>query len=132
MKSFKQFVNEDISYREIKQLEKQLDRIFAQNNIDIVFQGHFIDRLNHERNTPKIDLDELRDMFVSFQKKYGAKIEKMTPETEAMIYDYNHRLNAPFHISWDEKNKELDLIPKTIIRKDKAMNAYGRHIFKVW
>lgn len=132
MKSFKQYLHEDISYREIKNLEKQLDKIFAQNNIDIVFQGHFIDRLNHERNDPKVNLDEIRKMFVAFQKKFGAKIEKMTPETEAMIYDYNSHLNTPFHIHWDEENKELDLIPKTIIRKDKTMNTYGRHVYKVF
>jgi hypothetical protein len=41
----------------------------------------------------------------------------MPPSAEAVIQDMRTDLNTPFVIEYDKRNKELDLVMKTILRK---------------
>ena len=62
-KDFKEFINEDISRVELKFAEKLADQWFSKYGIDIEFTKHFLDRLNDRRNNPRIEFNELVDMF---------------------------------------------------------------------
>lgn len=121
MISFKQYLAEEANFKvtvsQLKELEKVLDKLFAEINIDIEFRGHFIDRLNDPRNVEQITIRELRDLFRKEFTKYKDKFKNLKPDVEAMLKDIQSKINIPFIIKWDDRNKELDLIPKTIMRK---------------
>ena len=50
-------------------------------------------------------------------KKHGKKIPPMGPDAEAVIHDMKTDVNMPFVLKYDAKNKELDLVAKTVMRK---------------
>lgn len=121
MISFKEYIAEEASFKvtssQLKELEKVLDKLFSEINIDIEFRGHFVDRLNDPRNGEQITIRELRDLFRKEFVKYKEKFKNLKPDVEAMLKDIQSKINIPFIIKWDDRNKELDLIPKTIMRK---------------
>ena len=41
----------------------------------------------------------------------------MGPDAEAVIHDMKTDVNMPFVLKYDSKNKELDLVAKTVMRK---------------
>jgi hypothetical protein len=41
----------------------------------------------------------------------------MGPDAEAVIKDMRSDVNLPFVLNWDNNNKELDLVAKTVMRK---------------
>lgn len=131
MKGFSEFLTEEamVSRSQIVELEKVLDKLFAEINIDIVLRGHFIDRVNDNRNDPGITVREIRDLFRKEFVKYKEEFKKLKPDMEAMLKDIKTKINIPFIIKWDEKNKELDLIPKTILRKSNFLTR--NKIYKV-
>ena len=119
MISFKEYLAEEIkvSQGQLKELEKTLDKLFAAINIDIEFTKHFFDRINDARNKEQIKVREIRDLFRAEFKKYKEKFANMKDGFEALLADLQSNINIPFHIKWDSKNKELDLVAKTIMRK---------------
>lgn len=119
MKKFKEYLLEEIkiSQGQIKELEKVLDKLFAEINIDIEFTKHFFDRVNDKRNGDPIKVREIRDLFRAEFKKYKNEFQKMKPDFQALLKSLQSNINIPFIINWDEKNKELDLVVKTIMRK---------------
>ena len=119
MISFKEYLGEGlaISSGQLKELEKTLDTLFSKIDIDIEFTKHFFDRINDPRNGEQIKVREVRDLFRAEFKKYKEKFKNMKPDFEALLFDIQTNINIPFVISWDEKNKELDLVAKTIMRK---------------
>ena len=122
MKSFRQYINEEVSQADLNSLEKVLDALFAKVNIDIGFTKHFLDRVNDKRNKTPITVDELTTLFKKTFKKYGNKL-KMTrddnEDMEAILLDIQTDINIPFILSWNPKDKELELITKTVMRKKK-------------
>jgi len=123
MKKFKEYLAEEIQVTksQINELEKVLDKLFSEINIDIDFRGHFIDRINDNRNNPGITIREIRDLFRKEFVKYKEQFKNLKPDVEAMLKDIQSKINIPFIVKWDDKNKELDLIPKTIMRKANFM-----------
>ena len=123
MKKFREFLFEEIrvTQAQLNELEKTLDKLFSEINIDINFRGHFTDRVNDSRNNPDITIREIRDLFRKEFAKYKDQFKNLKPDIEAMLKDIKSKINIPFIIKWDEKNKELDLIPKTIMRKSNFM-----------
>lgn len=119
MLKFKDYLSEGIkvSKGQIKELEKVLDKLFAEINIDIEFSRHFFDRVNDSRNGEDIRVSEIRNLFRAEFKKYKKEFKGMKPDFQALLKDLQSNINIPFVISWDEKNKELDLTVKTIMRK---------------
>ena len=118
MLSFKEHINElKVSKNQLDQLEKTLDSLFKELNIDIVFTKHFFDRLNDPRNIDQIKIRELRDLFRKEFTKHKNTFKGITPGAKALMIDLETNVNIPFVMVWDEKNKELDLVNKTIMRK---------------
>ena len=124
MKTFKRFcrhdilfINEDITQTQLNQIETYADRLFKAVNIDINFTRHFIDRVNDKRNQKPINTAELTRLFKQTYKKHGKKIPKMGDDAQAVIHDMQTDINMPFVLAYDDRNKELDLVAKTIMRK---------------
>ena len=107
----------EISQAMLDTLERYLDKMFASVGIDIEFTRHFLDRVNDARNKKPITLKELAMLFKDTYIKYGTKIAKMGPDAEAVIKDMRSDVNLPFVLNWDQRNKELDLVAKTVMRK---------------
>lgn len=110
-----------ISVAELKELERYLDKVWKALNIDVEFSKHFIDRANDERNKKPIEAEELRKLFTDAYKKYGKKFSNMRlndEELEGILADITTKVNAPFVLKWDRKNREFDLVAKTVMRKN--------------
>jgi hypothetical protein len=108
---------DEITQEMLNKLEYYLDQIFSKVGIDIEFTRHFLDRVNDSRNKRPITLKELAILFKDTYIKYGKRIAKMGPDAEAVIRDMRSDVNVPFVLNWDNKNLELDLVAKTVMRK---------------
>ena len=124
MKTFKKFCNhtaiiidEDVTQSQLNDIEKYADRLFKSVNIDVNFTRHFVDRVNDRRNEKPISTSELTRLFKQTYKKHGKKIPKMGDDAQAVIQDMQTDINMPFFLAYDDRNKELDLVAKTIMRK---------------
>ena len=121
MKPFRQFIAEEISASELKQLEAFFDGLFAAFKIDVEFTNHFRERLNDPRNGKPITLEELSRLFRETLSKYGKRISQMVPDAEAVLQDLRTKINLPFVIKYDRQKDEVDFVAKTIMRKDRFM-----------
>ena len=63
MKTFKDFILEEITKNDLNQIEKYADKLFAAVGIDVEFTRHFLDRVNDERNKKPINSAELIRLF---------------------------------------------------------------------
>ena len=124
MKTFKKFCNhtaiiidEDVTQSQLNDIENYADRLFKSVNIDVNFTRHFVDRVNDRRNEKPISTSELTRLFKQTYKKHGKKIPKMGDDAQAVIQDMQTDINMPFVLAYDDRNKELDLVAKTIMRK---------------
>jgi hypothetical protein len=117
MKSFNQHLlsEQTITKSDLDGVEKYADRLYKAVGIDVEFTRHFLDRVNDVRNKKQITVAELIRMFKQSYKKYGKKIAKLGPDAEAVLNDMQTDINMPFVLKWD--GKELDLIAKTVMRK---------------
>tara|TARA_Y100001972_G_scaffold101168_1_gene125953 strand:+ start:1528 stop:6012 length:4485 start_codon:yes stop_codon:yes gene_type:complete len=102
---------------DIKQLETFADKLFGKVGIDVEFTKHFMDRVNDVRNQKPITMSELTRLFKQEYKRWGRPIAQLGPDSEAVMKDLQTDINLPFVLKWDSKNKELDLVAKTVMRK---------------
>ena len=117
MKSFKGFLDEDLSKADLDAVERMADKLFAKVGIDVEFTRHFLDRVNDARNKKPISSGELVRIFKLTYKKHGSKISGLGKNAEAILHDINSHVNIPFILKWDAKNQEFDMISKTVMRK---------------
>lgn len=125
MKSFVGFITENngncdlITFNDIRELEKEFDKKFAQFSIDFRFTRHFADRASDSRNKPCITFQELKDLFnrIYMNRKQGRKIFSRWPDMEVVLKDVRNNVNIPFAIEYDKSKDEFDVIAKTIMRK---------------
>ena len=117
MRSFKNYIPEEVSQKDIDGVEKFADKLFRHVGIDVQFTRHFKDRVNDKRNQKPINAAELTRLFKQTYKKHGKNIPPMGPDAEAVIHDMKTDVNMPFVLKYDAKNKELDLVAKTVMRK---------------
>lgn len=111
-----------ITKTQLQRIEQYADKLFKAFGIDIEFQDvykgtHFFQRLNDPRNQTQITSEELRDLFRKTSLKYGEKLSSANNGYEAVLKDMESDINMPFIIKFDRVNRELDLVPKTIMRK---------------
>lgn len=111
-----------ITKTQLQRIEQYADRVFKEFAIDVNFQTlsnntHFFQRLNDPRNQEPITADELRQLFRKASIKWGHRLRKSTNGLEAVLKDMESDINLPFIINVDFENQELDLVPKTIMRK---------------
>ena len=117
MKSFDNYIYEEVTQRDLDNVEKYADKLFAKVGLDIEFTRHFKDRVNDERNKKPINTAELTRLFKQTYKKHGKKIPKMGDDAQAVITDMQTDINMPFVLAYDDRRKEIDLVAKTIMRK---------------
>lgn len=110
-------INEHLSQDQMSEVEKYADRLFKELGLDVEFSKHFRERLNDPRNNKPITSAELIGIFKRAYQKSGKKISEMPPNAEAVLQDMRTDINTPFIIEYDKKNRELDLVLKTIMRK---------------
>jgi len=107
-------VQEEVSQKQIDDLEKFADRLLAKFNIDVEFTKHFKDRMNDKRNSPEIKVVELQKLFKKIQKNKAKNIQG-NAGLEAVLKDLSSDLNLPVVIK--QKGDEIELVNKTIMRK---------------
>ena len=117
--AFENMLNEEtqcalITQSDIRELEKFADGLLKDYGIDVEFTRHFGDRMSDERNSPCINVKELKDFFRKVYANKGIKI-KGNRGIEAILKDMQKSLNMPVVI--DYKNGEVELTFKTIMRK---------------
>jgi len=108
-------VVEEVSPKQLSDLEKFGDRILAKFSVDITFSRHFADRMNDARNKPEIKIAELQALFKKIAKKKAVDIKKY-PNAEVVLKDIQKDLNLPIAIKVD-KDGTLEVVHKTIMRK---------------
>jgi len=106
----------EITASKMKDFEKFVDRMFEKFKIDFEFTKHFGERMNDDRNSPKIKLKELADLIKKIYAKNGNPL-KGKAGAELVVKDLQSDLNMPVVIKYDEKNDEIDIVAKTIMRK---------------
>jgi len=106
-----------LSQGDLDSLETFADKVFGKVGIDVNFTRHFLDRVNDERNVKQISMGELTRLFKQEAKRWAKPIAQLGPDSEAVMKDLQTDLNLPFILVWDERNEELDLIAKTVMRK---------------
>ena len=116
MKSFDNYIYEEVTQRDLDAVEKYADKLFAKVGLDIEFTRHFKDRVNDERNKKPITPAELIRLFKQTYKKYGKKISPMGAGAQAVIHDMQADVNMPFVLQPD-RGGMLDLVAKTVMRK---------------
>lgn len=105
---------EEITQKQLNDLEKFADRLLNKFDVDIEFTRHFADRLNDPRNKPAITVAELQRLFKKMAANKGKRIKKYGNE-EAVLKDIQSDLNLPVVVNW--KNGEFEVVNKTIMRK---------------
>ena len=113
-KAFKDMF-EEVSAKQLSDLEKFADRILAKFDVDIEFTRHFRDRMNDDRNKPAITVNELQRVFKKIAKNKAKNI-RQNPDSEAVIKDLQSDLNLPVVIKYDRNKEEFEVINKTITR----------------
>lgn len=112
------YTDDEVSIQELRSLESQLDTLFGRLFVDVELTGrHFLDRINDDRNYPYINICELKEIFKKFFMEHQKFLRNAKDGFEGVITDINTNINMPFIIKYDPRNKEFDLIMKTIMRK---------------
>jgi len=110
-------LNEYISAGQLNQVEKHLDKIWAKVGIDVEFTRHFHDRVNDARNKKPISSAEVIKIFRQVYKKFGKHIASLPDGVNVLFKDMQTDINVPVVLRYDNKNKEIDMISKTVMRK---------------
>lgn len=108
---------ENVSQDQLNKIERAFDKLFATVGVNVEFTRHFIDRVNDTRNTPEITIDDLIEIFGDAYKKHGKAIPKLGKDAQAVLRDIETDVNIPFVLVWNERNKQFDMVSKTIMRK---------------
>ena len=106
---------EEVTAKQISDLEKFGDRLLDKFGIDIEFSKHFADRMNDDRNNPEIKVAEIQALFKKIARKKAVNIKKHK-DSEVVLKDIQKDLNLPVAIKTG-KDGELDVVHKTIMRK---------------
>jgi phosphopantetheine adenylyltransferase len=110
-------IQEFVTQSELDDVEKIADEWFEDYGIDVQFTKHFIERVNDERNGKPISAEELEDLFTQTAEKYGEKLANLPDDYQAVLLKLRNDINLPFALNYDEKNDEMDLVAKTVMRK---------------
>jgi len=110
-------IQEFVTQSELDDVERIADEWFEDYGIDVQFTKHFIERVNDERNGKPISAEELEDLFTQTAEKYGEKLANLPDDYQAVLFKLRNDINLPFALNYDEKNNEMDLVAKTVMRK---------------
>ena len=107
----------EISQSELNQVERYLDKVWAKVGIDVEFTKHFHDRGNDARNIKPISTAEVIKIFRQVYKKFGKQIASLPDGVNVLFKDMQTDINVPVVLKYDNRNKEIDMISKTVMRK---------------
>jgi nicotinic acid mononucleotide adenylyltransferase len=107
---------EEVTQKQIKDLEVFADRLLDKFGVDVEFTRHFADRMNDDRNNPAISIAELQRFFKKIAKN-KAKDIKQNANSEAVLKDLQADLNLPVVIKFNRNKEEFEVVNKTIMRK---------------
>jgi hypothetical protein len=110
-------IQEFVTQSELDSVERIADEWFEDYGIDVQFTRHFIERVNDERNGKPISAEELEDLFTQTAEKYGEKLANLPDDYQAVLFKLRNDINLPFALNYDDKNDEIDLVAKTVMRK---------------
>ena len=111
----RELLEEEVSRKDINDLEKFADRILKKYGVDIEFTKHFVDRMNDPRNSPEIKVSELQRFFKKIQKNKARNIIN-NPDIQAVLKDMSTNLNLPVVIK-TKGDDSFEVTNKTIMRK---------------
>ena len=114
MMFYHDYIEEEVTPKQVNDLEKFADKLLKKFNIDVTFTRHFVDRMNDPRNSPEIKVSELQRLFKKIQKNKGKNILS-NPDIEAVLKDMSTDLNLPVVINY--RDGEFEIVNKTIMRK---------------
>jgi hypothetical protein len=106
-----------ITDQDLKILQQQLDMLWKRLGIEVEFSRHFLDRANDARNGKQITFNELQKLFRDVYTKYGAQLAHYGDKFEGVLSDLSTSINVPFGLKWDPRNRCLDLVGITVMRK---------------
>jgi phosphopantetheine adenylyltransferase/Zn-dependent peptidase ImmA (M78 family) len=110
-------IEEIVTQSELDDVERIADEWFEDYGIDVQFTRHFIERVNDERNGKPISAEELEDLFTQTAEKYGEKLANLPDDYQAVLFKLRNDINLPFALNYDDRNNEMDLVAKTVMRK---------------
>lgn len=113
---FEEHFKEEVTQKQLNDLERFADRLLDKFGIDVEFTKHFADRMNDDRNKPAISIAELQRVFKKIAKNKAKNI-RQNPDIEAVLKDIQADLNLPIVINYDSEKDEYEVINKTIMRK---------------
>lgn len=131
-KKFESFVNENIQKGQLKYAEDFADKLFSKYGIDVAFTKHFIERVNDERNTPEITLDELIQIFQKTAEKFGKEFSAEYDTLQVVVKDIATQINIPFVLKpYPDPREETTLVSKTIMRTPDFRTSRSNKLLKV-
>jgi hypothetical protein len=104
-------LHEDITPKQLDDVEAFADRLWGKLGIDVTFTKHFVDRMNDERNGKPVSAAELVRLFKREYERWGKVVKTLDDGDQAVFKDLVTSLNLPFVIRDDE------LVAKTVLRK---------------
>lgn len=110
----------DISVKELKGIERELDSLFKPLGIDIAFTRHFRERLNDKRNGKQVTISELVGVYISLFQKHGKKLSKTSGSQgslDELVKSLNTNINIPVQVEYDSRQKQVVIVAKTMMRK---------------
>ena len=113
---FESHFSEEVTQKQLNDLERFADRLLDKFGIDVEFTKHFADRMNDARNKPAITIAELQRVFKKIAKNKAKNI-RQNPDIEAVLKDIQADLNLPIVINYDSEKDEYEVVNKTIMRK---------------
>ena len=113
---FEEHFKEEVTQKQLNDLERFADRLLDKFGIDVEFTKHFADRMNDDRNKPAISIAELQRVFKKIAKNKAKNI-RQNPDIEAVLKDIQADLNLPIVINYDSEKDEYEVVNKTIMRK---------------
>lgn len=123
MKRLLQFMCESshehsVTPQELSHLERYLDALYGAIGIDIdLTKRHFLERVNDARNGKQITITELSELFHHVFQRHNLAIKAAPKGWEAVMVSRSTDVNVPFVLNWDDKQGEMHLVPKTVMRK---------------
>ena len=105
-----------VTQADLNNLERVLDRLFKDLNIDIEFTRHFLDRVNDARNKKGITIEELNALFTKAHNKHGTTLKNKPDDFQAILKSIMTKINVPFVIKLN-KGGMIELVAKTVMRK---------------
>jgi len=84
--------------------------------------------LNDKRNGKQVTINELVGVYLSLFTKHGKKLSKTAGSNEQrdLIKSINTNINIPVQVKYDRRKREVVIVAKTLMRKGKFDNTWGK------